>query len=93
MSRSVWKGPFSPLKENKSSLFIERANDPQIVWSRASIILPENIGKQFKIHNGKGWILRSVIESMVGHKFGEFSVTKKRVIHKTNKRRQTSKKK
>ena len=93
MSRSVWKGPFSILKENRSSSLIETKNSLQTVWSRASIILPHNIGKQFKIYNGKGWVLRTVIESMVGQKFGEFSVTKKRVVHKINKKRQVAKKK
>lgn len=100
MSRSVWKGPFSALKEGRSSLLNtlstsveEKISNPKTVWSRASIILPKHIGKRFKIHNGKGWVLRTAIESMVGHKFGEFSTTKKRVAHKLNKKRQVTRKK
>ena len=82
MSRSLWKGPYSSLKEQPASN----------IWCRSSMILPKDIGKSFKIYNGKGWVLRKIAESMVGHKFGEFSFTRKKVIHKINKKKQMSKK-
>lgn len=79
MGRSTWKIPF-----------YSRINK-QNVWCRSCMVLPQDIGKQYNIYNGKGWVLRKIVESMVGHKFGEFSVTKKKVIHKNSKKRQMSK--
>ena len=79
MARSTWKTPFySKIKKEN-------------VWCRSCMILPKHVGKRYNVHNGKGWILRKIVESMVGHKFGEFSATKKRVIHKNSKKRQMSK--
>lgn len=71
MTRSLWKGPFCEIsiKQNK-------------VWSRRSIILPQFIGKQFSIHNGKSFISLKVTQEMVGHKLGEFASTRKKPIHK-----------
>ena len=61
------------------------------IWSRNSTIMPEDIGKRFKIYNGKDWILRKVVENMVHHKWGEFALTKKKTVHKSNKRKQIKK--
>ena len=91
MSRSIWKGPFSSVKKFLPYQHTEKKN--QNIWCRNSMILPQDIGKEYKIYNGKTWTLRKVMESMVGHKFGEFSSTRKRVVHKINKKRQISKKK
>ena len=91
MSRSLWKGPFSSLKKSPVSKHFN--SNKQDVWCRNSMILPKDIGREFNIYNGKNWILRKITESMVGHKFGEFSLTNKRVVHKINKKRQMSKKK
>ena len=71
MTRSLWKGPFCEV-ENKQ----------QEIWSRRSTILPQFIGKQFLIHNGKNFISLKVTEDMVGHKLGEFASTRKKAIHK-----------
>ena len=49
-----------------------------MVWFRNSTILPEHIGTDVKIYNGKNWFFRKIIEEMVGHKFGEFCPTKKK---------------
>ena len=95
MSRSIWKGPFSLLKkESKSSSSLQNKKQDKtiLVWSRNSMILPEDIGKDIQIYNGKGWALRKVLEDMVGHKCGEFSSTKKKTINKVNKTRQIRKK-
>ena len=95
MSRSIWKGPFSLLKkESQSSSSSQKKKQDKtiLVWSRNSMILPEDIGKEIRIYNGKGWALRKILEEMVGHKFGEFSSTKKKTIHKVNKTRQVRKK-
>jgi len=45
-------------------------------WSRASTILPEFVGHTFGVHNGKNFIPIFVTENMVGHKLGEFSLTR-----------------
>lgn len=45
-------------------------------WSRRSMILPEMVGMTFAVHNGKSFIPVFVTENMVGHKLGEFSMTR-----------------
>lgn len=71
MSRSLWKGPFCEVYENN-----------QKIWSRRSVILPQFIGKTVVIHNGKMFISLKVTEDMVGHKFGEFAITRRKALHK-----------
>jgi small subunit ribosomal protein S19 len=71
MTRSLWKGPFCEISAKQSQ-----------IWSRRSIILPQFIGKQFFIHNGKNFISLKVTQEMVGHKLGEFASTRKKPIHK-----------
>ena len=63
------------------------------VWSRNSMILPEHVGKEIKIYNGKNWAFRKIVEEMVGHKFGEFCSTRKKTTHKINKIKQVARKK
>ena len=76
MTRSLWKGPFSEIKiKNRSSK----------IWSRRSVILPSYLNKQFLVYNGKIFIPLTVSEEMIGHKFGEFSTTRKKPIHKKKK--------
>jgi small subunit ribosomal protein S19 len=86
MSRSLWKGPFSEiktlLKGNQKLLLGGRK-----IWSRRSMILPSDLGKDFLIHNGKNFIPLRVEVEMVGHRFGEFSNTRKRPFHKVKKRK------
>ena len=89
MSRSIWKGPFSEIK--LPSVF--RSNFKIKVWSRRSMILPIHLEKNFQIYNGKRFIGLKVSKQMVGHKFGEFALTRKRPIHKINKIRQNVKRK
>lgn len=90
MSRSIWKEPFSLLKAQQL-VFLQKdipLKQPQKsieVWSRTSMILPEHIGKDVKIYNGKNWAFRKIIEEMVGHKFGEFCSTRKKTVHKIKK--------
>lgn len=81
MTRSIWKGPFSEV-ENKRNY-----NIPQKIWSRRSIILPKNIDKSFFIYNGKNWLSLKIKPEMVGHKFGEFAITRKKPIHKSSKKK------
>ncbi len=86
MSRSKWKGPFSEIKKlrnfkHKSSIFKQTK-----IWSRRSVILPDCLNKKFLVYNGKIFNPVTVSENMIGHKFGEFSATRKKPFHKTKRR-------
>ena len=81
MTRSIWKAPFSEVDNKK------RANIPQKVWSRRSLILPKNIDRPFFIYNGKNFISIKIKSEMVGHKFGEFAMNRKKPIHKSSKKK------
>lgn len=78
MSRSVKKGPFIDEKLMKK-VMAQKANgnrDGIKTWSRACQIPPEFVGHTFLIHNGKHHISLFVMESMVGHRLGEFAPTR-----------------
>ncbi len=90
MSRSIWKGPFSQLK---SKLLENRIIKEARVWSRTSMVLPLQVGEEYKVYNGKSWIAVKVVEDMVGHKFGEFSSTRGKTVHKLSKQKQSTRKK
>ena len=90
MSRSIWKNSFSV--KWLSIINGQNSNKNRVfnVWSRSSTILSQHIGLKMQIHNGKTWVRRTIIENMIGHKFGEFSYTKKKTIHKSNKIKQVA---
>jgi small subunit ribosomal protein S19 len=48
---------------------------------RSIIILPEMVGKKFAIHDGKDWNMVEIMPEMLGHRLGEFSLTRERVTH------------
>ena len=78
MSRSLKKGPFVDEKLYRK---VERQNasntrTPIKTWARACTIVPEFVGHTFQVHNGKVFMDVFVTEEMVGHKLGEFSVTR-----------------
>lgn len=90
MSRSIWKGPFIDGYLLEKIKKIESSNDnkdtssskkPIKIWSRRSMIIPEFVGFNFHIYNGKGFIRLLVTEDMIGHKFGEFASTRKKCVH------------
>ena len=84
MSRSIWKGPYiGPCFCRKASR-ISQTSDSKLlqVYSRNSVIMPQFVGQKIAVHNGYKFISLHIREEMVGHKFGEFSFTKKRPIHK-----------
>ena len=78
MSRSLKKGPFvdTSLLEKLESL--NRANEKKVIktWSRRSTVIPEMVGHTMAVHNGKKFIPVYVTENMVGHKLGEFALTR-----------------
>lgn len=82
MSRSVKKGVYVDPRLLKK-LGRVRAGDKTIIktWARASTIIPEMIGFTFGVHNGKVHMPIFITEDMVGHKLGEFSLTRKFVRH------------
>ncbi|MDP3954195.1 MAG: 30S ribosomal protein S19 [bacterium] len=82
MSRSLKKGPFVDPKLLKKIGKL-RAGDKTVIktWSRASTITPEMVGFTFGVHNGRIHLPVFVTEDMVGHKLGEFSLTRKFVRH------------
>ena len=78
MPRSLKKGPFIDLHLLKKIEVAVEKNDrkPVKTWSRRSMILPEMVGFTIAIHNGKNHVPVLVNENMVGHKLGEFAVTR-----------------
>ena len=78
MARSVWKGPFveESLLKKVEKLKNETIKKPIKTWSRKSTILPDFIGVSFLIYNGKKFIPITISEDMVGHKLGEFAITR-----------------
>lgn len=79
MSRSLKKGPYvdEKLLIKVSKQKESGARTPIKTWARRSTISPEMVGFTFDVHNGKYFIKVFVTESMVGHKLGEFSPTRK----------------
>lgn len=78
MSRSLKKGPFVHPKLLKKIAKFKAGEKVELkTWSRASTVTPEMIGLTIGVHNGKGHIPVLISEEMVGHKLGEFSLTKK----------------
>ncbi len=87
MARSLKKGPFVDKSLMKK---VEKANasaKKEVIktWSRRSTIFPEFVGLTFAVHNGKEFIPVYVTEEMVGHKLGEFALTRKFTGHGGNK--------
>lgn len=82
MARSLKKGPYVDAKLLKKIAKV-KIGDKTIIktWSRASTITPEMIGFTFGVHNGKDHIPVFITEDMVGHKLGEFSLTRKFIRH------------
>lgn len=82
MSRSLKKGPYVDPRLLKKVSALKTGNDTAIkTWARASEISPEMVGYLFGVHNGKTFIEVRVTEDMIGHRLGEFSLTRKFVRH------------
>ena len=78
MPRSLKKGPFIDLHLMKKVETALEANDrrPIKTWSRRSIISPDMVGLTIAVHNGRQHVPVLINEDMVGHKLGEFAVTR-----------------
>ena len=88
MARSLKKGPyvFDRLLNNVKLLNETGKKEVIKTWSRRSTIYPDFIGHTFAVHNGKEFIPVYVTEDMVGHKLGEFSLTRKFGGHGADKK-------
>lgn len=82
MSRSAKKGPYLDANLLKKLAKL-RPGDKTIIktWARNCTIAPQMVGYTFAVHNGKEHISVFVTEDMVGHKLGEFALTRKFVRH------------
>jgi small subunit ribosomal protein S19 len=77
MGRSLKKGPYIDEKLlKKVSLQQGRKKEPIKTWARRSTISPDFIGHTFLVHNGRTHVSVYVSEEMVGHKLGEFALTR-----------------
>jgi small subunit ribosomal protein S19 len=78
LSRSRKKGPFIDPKLLKKVEAARRGGDRTVIrtWSRASTIMPEMVGLNIAVHDGRRHVPIFVTENMVGHKLGEFAVTR-----------------
>jgi small subunit ribosomal protein S19 len=78
MGRSLKKGPYvvEKLFRRVEKLNQQNKREPIKTWARRSTIVPEFIGHTFKVHNGRIFMDVFVTEDMVGHKLGEFAMTR-----------------
>ncbi len=78
MARSIRKGPFTDDHLAKKVTVAKQTQDRKVIktWSRRSQILPEFVGLTFAVHQGKKFIPVYVTENMVGHRLGEFALTR-----------------
>ena len=78
MGRSIKKGPFidGHLMDKIEAAKASKSKTPIKTWSRRSMITPDFVGPNFAVHNGKIFNPVFVTENMVGHRLGEFSLTR-----------------
>jgi small subunit ribosomal protein S19 len=78
VARSIKKGPFTDDHLTKKVQAARQAQDRKVIktWSRRSTVLPDFVGLTFAVHNGKKFVPVYVTENMVGHKLGEFALTR-----------------
>jgi small subunit ribosomal protein S19 len=78
MARSLKKGPFCDDHLFKKVETAQAVNDKKVIktWSRRSTVLPEFVGLTLAVHNGRKFVPVFVTENMVGHKLGEFALTR-----------------
>ena len=88
MARSLKNGPFIDESLMKKIQKLNAENKKEVVktYSRRSTIFPDFVGHTIAIHNGKDFIPVYINEEMVGHKLGEFALTRKNGGHGDNKK-------
>jgi small subunit ribosomal protein S19 len=93
MARSLKKGPFIDNHLNGKVEVMNRERDKKVIktWSRRSTIIPEMVGHTIAVHNGRKFVPVYVSENMVGHKLGEFALTRTFKGHSGKKVEKTAK--
>ena len=92
MARSLKKGPYIHESLEKKISAMNKKNEKKVIktWSRASMIVPDMLGHTIAVHNGRNHVPVYITEQMVGHKLGEFALTRTYRGHAADK---TAKKK
>jgi len=88
VSRSIKKGPFidEHLRTKVKNAVESKDRRPIKTWSRRSMVMPEMIGLTIAIHNGRQHVPVLINENMVGHKLGEFALTRTYRGHAADKK-------
>ena len=88
MPRSIKKGPFIDLHLMKKvdKAVAENSKRPIKTWSRRSMVSPEMVGLTIAVHNGRQHVPVLINENMVGHKLGEFALTRTFKGHVANRK-------
>jgi len=91
MSRSIKKGPFINAKLLKKAEAVISSGQKAVIktWSRSSTILPQMVGLTIGVHDGRRHVPIFITENMVGHKLGEFALTRTFRGHVTKSERAT----
>ena len=78
MARSIKKGAYVHPSLKKKIDALNEKNEKKVIktWSRASMIVPDMLGHTIAVHNGRNHVPVYITEQMVGHKLGEFSMTR-----------------
>lgn len=84
MARSLKKGPFvdDHLMNKTLKAKAEKSNKPIKTWSRRSTIMPDMVGLNFLVHNGRDFVSVHISENHIGYKLGEFAPTRTFKGHK-----------
>ena len=88
MSRSLKKGPYvdAKLLKKVAAQIQTGKRDPITTWSRSSTVTPDFVGLTFLVHNGRHHYKVFITEDMVGHKLGEFALTRTFKGHPADKK-------
>ena len=88
MARSLKKGPFVSPKLLRKVDVMNTSGKRTVIktWSRASTIFPQMVGHTIAVHNGRQHIPVYITENMVGHKLGEFALTRNYRGHVVDKK-------
>jgi len=86
--RSIKKGPFvdDHLVQKVAQALASNSRKPIKTWSRRSMIVPDMVGLTIAVHNGRQHVPVLISENMVGHKLGEFAVTRTYRGHAADKK-------
>lgn len=92
MGRSLKKGPFIDESLMKRIESMNNANEKRVIktWSRRSTIFPQMVGHTIAVYDGRKHVPVYITEDMVGHKLGEFSITRTFRGHGSHTERSTS---